>query len=298
MRRYKSTNSDIHPTPIHSTELSSRTGMTINSCEIFSQKLNTFLQVNTLTPSTTERNITQTVIEDSENKTCLLVIYAEVEITQQTTLIIKDPFLSINEGFLCICVRSPDEFGQLVDTSSSQIAPKIPISQISNLVATAAQQYSEKQYIEALESIQRALDIQPADFEARLIFCEVLTSLQIRTDARDVLAKLKQEQPKNPRVAKLANQLATTVTYDQNYAIQRRMKELVLIEWPRMFAEDVMRQRFGQVGVPVERMSIRGKTTILFYDNIALREQARIRLMQLSEEGEFMLANAPATHSN
>ena len=74
------------------------------------------------------------------------------------------------------------------------------------------------------------------------------------------------------------------------------MKELVLIEWPRMFAEDVMRQRFSQVGVPVERMSIRGKTTILFYDNIALREQARIRLMQLSEEGEFMLANAPAAY--
>ena len=31
MRRYKSTNSDIQPTPIHSTELSSRTALTINS---------------------------------------------------------------------------------------------------------------------------------------------------------------------------------------------------------------------------------------------------------------------------
>ena len=31
MRRYKSTNSDIQPTPIHSTELDSRSGLTINS---------------------------------------------------------------------------------------------------------------------------------------------------------------------------------------------------------------------------------------------------------------------------
>jgi hypothetical protein len=99
-------------------------------------------------------------------------------------------------------------------------------------------------------------------------------------------------KPGDPHVLKLQRSLLNgqTKTVDYNPAVTRRLKELILIEWPRLLSMDELRRRLSVAGVPVQRASINGKSVILYYDTVQVREQARLRLLQLHEE-EFLLAN-------
>jgi hypothetical protein len=80
--------------------------------------------------------------------------------------------------------------------------------------------------------------------------------------------------PSDPAVQKLQRRLLNVQGKigDFNPAVTRRLKELVLIEWPRLQGIDELRRRLQAVGVPFQRATISGKAMLLYYDSVTTRE--------------------------
>jgi hypothetical protein len=61
------------------------------------------------------RGSTTTVVEDATGTVVLLHLKAEVEIRPRTKIVVRDPFLSIQDGILCLCVIDPSEIGEYLE---------------------------------------------------------------------------------------------------------------------------------------------------------------------------------------
>lgn len=122
------------------------------------------------------------------------------------------------------------------------------------------------------------------------------------TEAYSILEEVSKQHPDNLELQSLKKKLDSKVQNIRPYArkLQKvnktrlnRLKELVLIEWPRLVSSEKIKQKLESEGVPVERLTIRGKTAILFYTNVETREFAREKLLSMPDS-DFMLANEPA----
>jgi late competence protein required for DNA uptake (superfamily II DNA/RNA helicase) len=73
-------------------------------------------------------------------------------------------------------------------------------------------------------------------------------------------------------------------------------KELILTEWPKLLPEDRLTSKLNSIGINCRKAKNKGITLLLYFDTIQTREEARAKLqmMSLQKNTEFMVANCPA----
>jgi hypothetical protein len=84
-------------------------------------------------------------------------VYADLDILPRTKIALKEPFLSIQERLLCLCVRNLNEIGELGggEETCGAMRAEIPPPTVSarTLISTARRDYEEGNMYLALEAI-------------------------------------------------------------------------------------------------------------------------------------------------
>lgn len=157
-------------------------------------------------------------------------------------------------------------------------------------------------YSEAYSHAKLAYDYNNQYRRAGILCVKTLIHMSKLNEAYLCYEDVIQKHPENIELLSLKKKLDSKVQNIRPYTrkLQKvnqtrlsRLKELVLIEWPRLISSDKIKQKLESEGVPVDRLTIRGKTAILFYTNVETREFAREKLLSMPDS-EFMLANEPA----
>lgn len=184
--------------------------------------------------------------------------------------------------------------GLKLDTSHIQLRNKV-----------AEIYFSQKKYSEAIQHSSKAYE-QNVNLDSALILADSYLMMNQITEAHKIFDEICKKHTGNKRIAELQKRLEIKVRKVKPYKIKlgkinrtklSRLKELVLVEWPRLMSAERVKDRLGSLGVPVDRVTIKGKTAILFYDEVESRETAREKILELVES-EFMLANEPLRYTH
>ena len=144
---------------------------------------------------------------------------------------------------------------------------------------------------------KQVLRISENSTDAKRLLAKSCFALKLYGEARVIAEKLYAQNPKDNQMSELLSQMTNEAYIPRRHPTTRRLKELVLTEWPRMLTEEKIISKLMSNNIPVDRAAVKGKTLLLFYDDVTKREEARIRLQGLSlcnRTSEFMLANCPS----
>jgi tetratricopeptide (TPR) repeat protein len=307
------------------------TGVLIGDLDIYTPSDSAVLYAKSLTLPNIQSNTTSTIIEDSEGNACRLLLNIPYNIVQNTMLVILEPMLILKNGTSTIEIVNEKTIALFNDEQEFRNAgwgQKMPPGFSKDYYLTQAETLLEKkQYKEALRKYSIGMNHDPTNVEilSGLISCYM--SLGDLDNALAISKRALEINPNHINIIKMRTkclvdsnriQEAKSLienTRDNDISIDTfiddksskkcikcnrtrlsRLKELVLVEWPKLVSIEKIKKKLWDEGVHADRVSIRGKTAILIYDSVEKREEARRQLLGL-EDSEFMLANEPAVYT-
>lgn len=303
--------------------------VTIAELDLFTPPSLSVLYARTIThPNIT--NQTSSIIEDSQGNACKLTLPSPIHLPINSMLVILEPLLILknNTGTIEIdTLTSIAIFNDDQEFCNAGWGQKMPPGFSCDHYKTQASQLEEKkQYKEALRKYSIGLNHDPQNLEVMSGLINCYMALGDTDNALSVSKRALDISPVNLKIVKLRtkclvdcgriqearvlveNSRANDIDIDKiieekgtkrivrcNRTRLSRLKELVLVEWPKLVSIEKIKKKLNDEGVNADRVSIRGKTAILIYDSVEKREEARTKLLEL-EDSEFMLANEPAMY--
>ena len=275
-------------------------------------------------------NSTSSIIEDNQGQVCQLILPCKAHLPINSMLVILEPQFSLKD---CIGSIEIDELNSIAIFNDEQEfrnagwGQKLPPGFNSEHYRAQAASFEEKKmFKEALRKYSIGLNFDPSNLEVMtgLLNCylnsgDIENALIVSKRAIDLYpdnSKLIQLRAKclvdSGRIQEARTLIDKTRLNDidleaiiEEKSIKKiakcnrtrlsRLKELVLVEWPKLVSIEKIKKKLSDEGVYADRVSIRGKTAILIYDSVEKREEARSKLLEL-EDSEFMLANEPALY--
>ena len=271
-----------------------------------------------------------TIIEDSLGDVCKLILEISATVSKGAMLAIFEPVLIIRNGTgsieitdeKTICIFTEEQ--EFRNAGWGQQMP--PGFTTEHYIAQGSLLLEKKMYKESLRKFSIAMNNDPLNMDilAGLVTCYINLG-----DLDNALAISKRGLEINPNHVNLIKMRAkclidTNRIQEAKFLVENtrandidfgeileknnnkkipkcnrtrlsRLKELVLVEWPKLVSIEKIKKKLNDEGVHADRISIRGKTAILIYDSVDKREDARKKLLSL-EDSEFMLANEPAVY--
>ena len=306
------------------------TPVLINDLDLYTPPSLSVLYALTVTPSNYFNNVLSTIIEDSEGTVCRLVLHIHTNISQKSMISILEPMFIVKNGTSTIEISDSKMISMFSDPQEFRNAgwgQNMPPGFTKDHYLAQANALQEKNnYKEALRNYSIGLNHDPTNIEilTGLISCYVhlgdldnalaITKRALEISPNDInIVKMRVkclidtnriQEAKSLAENSKANDIDIDSIIDDKSAKKitkcnrtrlSRLKELVLVEWPKLISIEKIKKKLNDEGVSADRVSIRGKTAILIYDTVEKREEARHKLLKL-EDSEFMLANEPATY--
>lgn len=285
----------------------------VEELQLYSCAQNQVLYAKTVADPAYVDSGTVTVVEDSKAVCCRLELAGHFEFPKHSCIAVLEPTLSISAGAMTIQVHSqaqvcmfsgeeqrdfPSNFylakgkalfreGKFEEALGKFSAGlNLDSRNVELLVNSAACALKLQSFDNALVFTKWALEIEPSCAQAAQIRVNCLIQTNRVAEAKALLDNT-QNTPRKERTFTEKRPLRC------NRTRLTRLKELVLVEWPKLVSNEKIKKKLIENSVPVDRVSTRGKTAILVYDTVEKREKARNQLILL-EDSEFMLANEPA----
>lgn len=303
------------------------TPVQMSDLDMFTPASLSVLYVKTITNSNVSNGETSTIIEDSQLSVCKLVLVGSGLISCNTMLVILEPVLTMKNGTSTIEIRESKDIAMFTDEQEFRNAgwgQKMPPGfGLDYYISQGAELLEKKLFKEALRKYSIGMNKDPSNLEVLTGLISCYISLNDLDNALAISKRALEISPNNVKIVKMcAKCLVDTNRYQEakvlientrandidienftekstkktpkcNRTRLSRLKELVLVEWPKLVSIEKMKKKLNDEGVHADRVSIRGKTAILIYDSIEKREEAREQILGL-EDSEFMLANEPA----
>lgn len=303
--------------------------VTIAELDLFTPPSLSVLYARTIThPNTT--STTSSIIEDNQGNVCKLFFPSPTTLPLNSMLALLEPLLILKNDTSTIEIKDLNNISLFTDEQefcNAGWGQKMPPGFSCDHYKSQGQQLEEKkQYKEALRKYSIALNHDPQNVEVMTGLIACYAALGDTDNALSVSKRALELSPGHLKLVKLRTKclvdcgriqearvlvensrvndidLDSIVEDKGNKKIVKcnrtrlcRLKELVLVEWPKLVSIEKIKKKLNDEGVNADRVSIRGKTAILIYDSVEKREEARVKLLEL-EDSEFMLANEPALY--
>lgn len=184
-----------------------------------------------------------------------------------------------------------------------EIGLKIDATNLEIRTRLAQCYFLMKKFSEAVRFAREVYE-ESLNLDSAILLADSYLMLNQITEAHKIFDEIYKQHSGHKKVLDLQKKLETKVRKVKPYKRKigkmnktklSRLKELVLVEWPRLMSAERVKERLEGLGVPVDRVTIKGKTAILFYNELETRELAREKILELAES-EFMLANEPVKY--
>ena len=302
----------------------------IGDLDMFTPASLSVLYVRSITAPNISEGSLSTIIEDSHGDACKLILGFPAYVSLGSMLAILEPVLAMKNGTGAVEINNPQDISVFNDEQEfrnagwGQAMP--PGFGTDHYLAQAAVLLEKKQYKEALRKYSIAMNNDPSNLDVLSGLISCYMSLGDMDNALAISKRALEISPGNVKVVKMCakclvecnryqeakalidNSRANDIDIDNfvgknctkrmpkcNRTRLSRLKELVLVEWPKLVSIEKIKKKLSDEGIHADRVSIRGKTAILIYDSVEKREGARKMMLSL-EDSEFMLANEPAIY--
>lgn len=303
--------------------------VTISELDMFTPASGSVLYVRSIT-NPNFSNSTTSIVEDNQGQVCQLILPRKINLQINSMLVILEPQFSLKDCVGSIEIYDLTSIAIFNDQQEFRNAgwgQKNPVVVSSeNCKAQAAWFEDKKMFREALGKYLVGLSYDPWNLEVIIGLLNCYLSLGDTENALILSKRAIEAYPGNTKLIEICtkclvdsgriqeartliektrlNDIDLEAIIEEKSTIKiakcnrtrlSRLKELVLVEWPKLISIEKIKKKLSDEGVYADKISIRGKTAILIYDTVEKREEARNKLLGL-EDSEFMLANEPALY--
>jgi hypothetical protein len=303
--------------------------VTISELDMFTPASDSVLYARSIT-YTNHSSETSSIIEDNQGQVCQLLLPGKTHLPIHSMMVILEPQFSLKDCLGSVEIEEITSIALFCDEQEFRNAgwgQKPPPGFTSEHFRLQGACLEEKKlYKEALRKYSIGFNYDPQNLDVMLGLASCYFASGDLENALAVSKKALDHSPENSKVIKLRTKClidsgriqearslieksrindididtiieekVTKKIVKCNRTRLSRLKELVLVEWPKLVSIEKIKKKLSDEGVFADRVSIRGKTAILIYDSVEKREEARVKLLEL-EDSEFMLANEPALY--